>query len=147
MKFFPSMKHKNKKKTIDVVAYAFAEVKCPVCKRKFVKAPQHALHDAKGRLVCSPSCSSKSWRDSQKKQKDTSKSDARKHFKPITVNGMEYQHSGYFARTQRVNTADFIKARANGLPCVKRDKYYYYRKQDVTDYYLGKIGKDVEVQK
>ena len=135
------MKYKN---TMDIVSYAFAEVRCPVCKQKFIKAPQHALHDARGRLVCSPTCSTKSWRDNQRKKKAEKKRELRKHYKPIIVDGMEYQHSGYYAQTQCLNYTDLRKARENGLPCVKRDKYYYYRKQDVTDYFLGKIGKDVE---
>lgn len=68
-------------------------------------------------------------------------------FKPTIINGRPYYQAGYYFRHCNVDKNDMVKARDNGLPFVKQGKFYYYNKQDFFDYWSGKIGNDVEVQK
>lgn len=113
----------------------FAEKVCPICGKTFIPAPQHALTDKKtGKYVCSCSCSEKS----RKSGKSAIQNMNYRKYPPIIVNGVEYEQGGYINRSLNVSGVQLIKARENGLPYIKRGKYYYYNTQDVLDYLARK---------
>lgn len=51
------------------MAYSLKETKCPVCKRKFIPAPEHIYKECRGkRLVCTYRCMLESERKYEAKK-------------------------------------------------------------------------------
>ena len=58
-------------------------------------------------------------------------------------NKFEWKNYGYFFLKYDISPYMFKKMRSNGFPFKKIGSRYYYREQDIHDYFSGKIGNDI----
>lgn len=49
---------------------AYETTVCPICGKPFVPFPEHGLTDGRGKLVCTPACSTAAWKENNRRMEE-----------------------------------------------------------------------------